>query len=132
MVSAGPMPGRTPIAVPNSVPTRAISRFSGSNAVANPCIRNVTVEVIANQSEAQRRKEIAEIDAEPAEDEPARHRQAGTDKKIHDQAALAEREGRAGQHDGAAQRKNKQPNAPDARCSGHTPSQERSGRTGCR
>src|SRR3546814_4851563 len=105
MVSAGPMPGRTPIAVPNSVPTRAISRFSGSNAVANPCIRNVTVEVIANQSEAQRRKEIAEIDAEPAEDEPARHRQAGNDKKIHEQAARAEREGHAGKHDGSGQRK---------------------------
>jgi hypothetical protein len=36
IVRAGPMPGRTPIAVPRTEPTNAQKRFSGENATANP------------------------------------------------------------------------------------------------
>src|ERR1700730_8492213 len=36
MVSAGPRPGRTPIAVPNVVPTRHHRRFIGVSATAKP------------------------------------------------------------------------------------------------
>src|SRR5262245_37679051 len=36
MVSAGPRPGRTPIAVPSVVPTRHHTRFIGVSATANP------------------------------------------------------------------------------------------------
>src|SRR5262245_29752787 len=36
MVSAGPSPGRTPIAVPNVVPTRHHRRFIGVSATAKP------------------------------------------------------------------------------------------------
>src|SRR5262245_1952481 len=36
MVSAGPSPGKTPIAVPSVVPTRHQSRFCGVNATAKP------------------------------------------------------------------------------------------------
>ena len=38
MVSAGPIPGRTPIAVPSAQPVSAQSRFIGCNATAKPCI----------------------------------------------------------------------------------------------
>src|SRR5215510_9663107 len=38
MVSAGPSPGSTPIAVPRVVPTKHQSRFCGVNATANPFI----------------------------------------------------------------------------------------------
>src|SRR5262245_61465437 len=36
MVSAGPSPGSTPMAVPNVVPTRHQSRFCGVSATAKP------------------------------------------------------------------------------------------------
>src|SRR5712691_5477380 len=36
MVSAGPRPGRTPMAVPSVVPTRHHSRFIGVSATAKP------------------------------------------------------------------------------------------------
>src|SRR6266511_1800965 len=36
MVSAGPRPGSTPIAVPSVVPTRHQSRFVGVSAIAKP------------------------------------------------------------------------------------------------
>src|SRR5258708_27115715 len=36
MVSAGPRPGRTPIAVPSVVPTRHHRRFIGASATAKP------------------------------------------------------------------------------------------------
>ena len=36
MVSAGPMPGSTPIAVPSSTPSSANIRFVGVSAVPNP------------------------------------------------------------------------------------------------
>src|SRR5262245_64430321 len=36
MVSAGPRPGRTPIAVPSVVPTRHHNRFIGVSATAKP------------------------------------------------------------------------------------------------
>src|SRR4029450_1411118 len=36
MVSAGPSPGNTPIAVPRVVPTRHQSRFCGVSATAKP------------------------------------------------------------------------------------------------
>src|SRR5712692_7051409 len=36
MVSAGPRPGRTPIAVPNVVPSRHHKRFIGVSATAKP------------------------------------------------------------------------------------------------
>ena len=36
IVSAGPMPGRTPIAVPRTEPTNAQKRFSGESATTKP------------------------------------------------------------------------------------------------
>src|SRR5262245_57169438 len=38
MVSAGPRPGSTPMAVPSVVPTRHHTRLIGVSATANPCI----------------------------------------------------------------------------------------------
>src|SRR5688572_29589271 len=35
--TAGPMPGRTPTAVPSTQPTKAHNRFAGVIAVAKPC-----------------------------------------------------------------------------------------------
>src|SRR3954451_11265867 len=39
-VRAGPMPGRTPTAVPSSTPMRAKSRFIGWIATVSPCARD--------------------------------------------------------------------------------------------
>ena len=39
MVSAGPSPGSTPIAVPSVVPTRHHIRLMGEKATENPCAR---------------------------------------------------------------------------------------------
>lgn len=35
--TAGPMPGKTPTAVPSAQPSKAHSRFMGVAAVAKPC-----------------------------------------------------------------------------------------------
>src|SRR5215218_188089 len=42
-VSAGPMPGRTPTAVPRSTPITANSRFIGWIAIVSPCARAASV-----------------------------------------------------------------------------------------
>jgi hypothetical protein len=39
MVSAGPMPGRTPTKVPTKQPRNPYIRVMGCNATVNPCIR---------------------------------------------------------------------------------------------
>src|SRR6266576_4321137 len=47
IVSAGPSPGRTPIAVPNVVPTRHHRRFIGVSATAKPLRSSETTSISA-------------------------------------------------------------------------------------
>src|SRR3712207_9387285 len=45
-VSAGPMPGSTPTAVPRSTPMSATSKFIGWTATASPCARETKVSMV--------------------------------------------------------------------------------------
>jgi hypothetical protein len=42
---AGPMPGRTPMAVPSSTPSRAKARFVGVSAVPKPSTRELNASI---------------------------------------------------------------------------------------
>src|SRR5262245_25273964 len=91
MVSAGPSPGRTPIAVPNVVPTRHHRRLIGVSATAKPLISCGKASISAaldaeHPLDGALERTRADIDAEPlAEAEIGYERERGADQAVaHD------------------------------------------------
>ena len=66
MVSAGPMPGSTPMAVPSAEPMKAQIRLIGCSATPKPWMRETerVHEAPKSRSAAEEGKRIAEPDAE--------------------------------------------------------------------
>src|SRR5262245_13330357 len=71
IVRAGPMPGKTPIAVPRTEPTNAHRRFSGVSATAKPWARAASV-VMPRSAEPGQREARQRQPEEPREEQPAR------------------------------------------------------------
>src|SRR5690554_2199899 len=66
MVSAGPIPGRTPIAVPSTEPSNAHIRLVGCSATEKPCSRSSK----DCMSEPRYRQKCPELQPETGEQEP--------------------------------------------------------------
>ena len=66
MVSAGPIPGSTPTAVPSAQPISAQNRFIGCSATANPPISWLRT----SMASPNQRQEGTKADAEAGEAEP--------------------------------------------------------------
>src|SRR4029453_470013 len=64
---AGPMPGRTPTAVPKRTPTKANSRFMGVAAVAKPCKSMLKVSISEPPRQETSRKVDAQAEVEAVE-----------------------------------------------------------------
>src|SRR6476620_4881190 len=64
MVSAGPSPGRTPIAVPSVVPSRHHIRLESENATLKPCASCVSVSIVGLGSDQLLDDAGADVDAE--------------------------------------------------------------------
>src|SRR5688572_16480576 len=86
MVSAGPIPGSTPIAVPSAEPTRAQNRLIGCRATLKPLSRESSVPM----SESHCRQQAAELDSECREAEPADHAEGDADHRVEQVAARSE------------------------------------------
>src|SRR5712691_715255 len=83
MVSAGPSPGSTPIAVPSVVPTRHHSRFIGVSATAKPFINWAKASMSRTLLEAEHTLDRglddagADVDAERLGEAEIRHQREG-------------------------------------------------------
>src|SRR5690606_9631173 len=86
MVSAGPMPGSTPTAVPSSDPKNAHIRWAGCKATPKPAIR----ESKASMSPPRQRQRAAQGHAQPGKAEPAEQPQRQPDDAVQQQTARAE------------------------------------------
>src|SRR3954467_10863260 len=78
IVSAGPMPGSTPIAVPRSTPIPAYRRFCGVSAVAKPPSSDPKISISdfdpwrsrKRRSQERREQSVREIDREELHEQP--------------------------------------------------------------
>src|SRR3954464_4959196 len=79
-VSAGPMPGSTPTAVPTMQPTKAHSRLIGVPAVAKPCRREVPMSIGRSSKPAAAAHQRRQRHAQHLGEEPEyRRADGGTD-----------------------------------------------------
>src|SRR3712207_4729769 len=88
MVSAGPMPGSTPMAVPSAAPTKAQNRLMGCSATPKPCAREPSASITSNPESG---KEAAEAHAEPREAEIGEDAQSRSEPKVEERAPRPER-----------------------------------------
>src|SRR5918996_636311 len=92
MVRAGPMPGRTPIAVPSVAPTNAQRRLIGCAATPKPCPRAASASMLA-----EGRKEPRQLDAEEIrEEEPGQGPDDEPEDEVDHKAPRAEGAGDQG------------------------------------
>src|SRR5690606_26669660 len=98
MVSAGPMPGSTPMAVPSIDPRKAHMRLRGCNATPKPASR----ESSACMSDSRQGERAAQRDAELGEPGPAPQAQQQADDAVQHEAPRTEGMGhqREGEHGG--------------------------------
>src|SRR5687768_6411551 len=68
--TAGPMPGRTPTAVPSTQPTKAHSRLIGETAVANPWNRAAKM----SMSDPAGRRQARQADPQQLGEQPVHRR----------------------------------------------------------
>src|SRR5687768_9757373 len=79
--TAGPMPGRTPTAVPSTQPTKAHSKFAGVMAVAKPCRSALRMSISEPPCAGQSRQ----VDAQEFREDPIDRRgNGGTRECVHD------------------------------------------------
>src|SRR5690606_10968845 len=70
-VVAGPMPGKTPTAVPSAQPTKAHSRLVSDSAVSKPCSRAFSVSIMAAaSSDPARARQPRQADGQKLREEP--------------------------------------------------------------
>src|SRR3954470_13041246 len=92
IVSAGPMPGSTPIAVPRSTPIPAYRRFCGVSAVAKPPSSDPKISISdfdpwrsrKRRSQERREQSVREIDREELHEQ---HVQGGDEEHRGDDVA---------------------------------------------
>src|SRR5690554_6666810 len=94
MVSAGPMPGRMPMAVPSIEPISAHIRFVGCRATAKPWSSRSKV---CMALDSQRREEPPQLQAELREQDPGEAAEDGADGEIEQQPTRAEGAGHQGE-----------------------------------
>src|SRR5262245_40350398 len=111
MVSAGPSPGSTPIAVPSVVPTRHHSRFIGVSATAKPLSSwaNASMSRTLRQAEGALDRALddagADVDAERlGEAEIGHQREGGADQGIAHDRPRAEAARHADEQDDGSER----------------------------
>src|SRR4030095_8194405 len=95
-VSAGPMPGSTPTAVPSVEPSSAQNRLIGVSAVAKPEASELRISIDdrSQPSRAQQRRQVQSEDLVEHQEHGIRHEEA--DDEVANDVAAAAREGDAG------------------------------------
>src|SRR5262245_1985517 len=89
MVSAGPSPGRTPIAVPSVVPTRHHMRYCGVRATAKPFINWESASISSSQQVFD--EAGADVDAQRLrEAEVGNQRQNEADRRVAKHTSASE------------------------------------------
>src|SRR5262245_18556582 len=127
-VSAGPMPGRTPTAVPSSTPISAYKRFIGWTATAKPWASEASVSTMSSvtlRSERQqpferaRRQRQRQQLVEQQKHHGAEH---AADQQVDHEGAAPERRRRGGEQDGGGQ--NESAAKPDQRDERRQPAED--------
>src|SRR3990170_7046328 len=110
MVSAGPRPGSTPIAVPSVVPSRHHMRLTGVKATENPCARWLSVSMASASQHTDNRIETdvqlvldeagADVDAErPGEAEIGGKRKDQAEQHVTQRMSAAKPVADENEHD---------------------------------